>query len=98
MRAHSWAQADIKKSYHCSPECLREHWAFHKDFHVNSRLNGAPRCAALCRAVLCCAALCHAVCAAPRALHVLWWMQGQWAARHVAGAAVSAGGSGSEER
>ena len=34
-------KADIKKSYHCSPECLREHWPFHKDFHLNSRLNGA---------------------------------------------------------
>lgn len=29
-------KVDTKKSYHCSPECLREHWAFHKDFHANS--------------------------------------------------------------
>jgi hypothetical protein len=31
---------DVKKSYHCSPECLREHWAFHRDFHQQSRENG----------------------------------------------------------
>lgn len=33
-------QVDIKKSYHCSAECLREHWAFHRDFHQQSRENG----------------------------------------------------------
>lgn len=35
-------KVDTKKSYHCSPECLREHWAFHRDFHQQSRENGAP--------------------------------------------------------
>lgn len=34
-------QVDTKKSYHCSAECLREHWAFHRDFHQQSRENGA---------------------------------------------------------
>ena len=33
-------QVDTKKSYHCSSECLREHWAFHRDFHQQSRENG----------------------------------------------------------
>ena len=33
-------KVDVKKSYHCSPECLREHWAFHRDFHQQSRENG----------------------------------------------------------
>ena len=33
-------KVDTKKSYHCSPECLREHWAFHRDFHQQSRENG----------------------------------------------------------
>ncbi|KAL4441485.1 hypothetical protein ABPG77_001989 [Micractinium sp. CCAP 211/92] len=33
-------KVDIKKSYHCSAECLREHWAFHRDFHQQSRENG----------------------------------------------------------
>ncbi|KAI3426985.1 hypothetical protein D9Q98_006929 [Chlorella vulgaris] len=27
-------KVDTKKSYHCSTECLKEHWAFHKDFHT----------------------------------------------------------------
>ena len=36
----SCLQVDIKKSYHCSPDCLREHWAFHRDFHQQSRENG----------------------------------------------------------
>ena len=35
---------DIKKSYHCSPDCLREHWAFHRDFHTQSRENGGWWC------------------------------------------------------
>ena len=30
---------DTKKSYHCTADCLREHWTFHKDFHQNSREN-----------------------------------------------------------
>ena len=30
-------KADTKRSYHCSPDCLREHWAFHTDFHTQSR-------------------------------------------------------------
>lgn len=30
-------KADVKRSYHCSAECLREHWAFHKDFHSQPR-------------------------------------------------------------
>lgn len=38
-----FCQVDIKKSYHCSAECLREHWAFHRDFHQQSRENGARR-------------------------------------------------------
>lgn len=33
-------KVDVKKSYHCSAECLREHWAFHRDFHQQSRENG----------------------------------------------------------
>jgi CCR4-NOT transcription complex subunit 6 len=33
-------KVDTKKSYHCSTECLKEHWAFHKDFHTQE--TGAP--------------------------------------------------------
>ena len=35
-------KTDIKRSYHCSPECLREHWHFHNDFHAqaSARANG----------------------------------------------------------
>jgi CCR4-NOT transcription complex subunit 6 len=30
------AKADARRAYHCSPECLVEHWAFHKDFHLQA--------------------------------------------------------------
>lgn len=30
-------KADPKKSYHCSADCLREHWSFHSDFHSQSQ-------------------------------------------------------------
>lgn len=35
-------KSDIKRSYHCSSECLREHWHFHNDFHAqaSARANG----------------------------------------------------------
>ena len=35
-------KADVKKSYHCSADCLREHWHFHKDFHTSGMM---PRAA-----------------------------------------------------
>ncbi|KAL6771168.1 hypothetical protein ACKKBF_B34205 [Auxenochlorella protothecoides x Auxenochlorella symbiontica] len=36
------SRVDIRKSYHCSPECMREHWHFHREFHRGGRgENGA---------------------------------------------------------
>lgn len=32
-------KVDTKRSFHCSPECLKEHWHFHVDFHNQSRNN-----------------------------------------------------------
>lgn len=32
-------QVDKKRSYHCSAECLKEHWHFHVDFHNHHRNN-----------------------------------------------------------
>lgn len=34
-------KVDTKRSYHCGPECLREHWNFHVDFHSQVRDNNA---------------------------------------------------------
>jgi hypothetical protein len=36
------SKVDIKKSYHCSADCLREHWAFHRDFHTQGRPGSEP--------------------------------------------------------
>lgn len=32
-------KVDQKRSYHCSAECLKEHWHFHVDFHNHYRNN-----------------------------------------------------------
>jgi hypothetical protein len=47
-------KVDIKKSYHCSPDCLREHWAFHRDFHQQSRENGRENLLQLVKVFICC--------------------------------------------
>lgn len=36
-------KADTKRSYHCTPSCLQEHWTFHLDFHNQSRSNDGPQ-------------------------------------------------------
>ncbi len=40
-------KADIRKSYHCSKECLGEHWTFHRDFHQITKAHGTPATAVL---------------------------------------------------
>lgn len=30
-------KSDTKRSYHCTAECLKEHWHFHVDFHNHAR-------------------------------------------------------------
>ena len=35
------SKVDIRKSYHCTPACLREHWHWHKELHEQRRQNGA---------------------------------------------------------
>ena len=35
------AKVDVRKSFHCSTDCLRRHWGLHKDLHGQSnRFNG----------------------------------------------------------
>ena len=29
------AKVDLRKSYSCSTDCLRQHWGLHRDLHVN---------------------------------------------------------------
>ena len=33
-------RCDIRKSFHCSNECFRQHWQTHKELHEARRLNG----------------------------------------------------------
>lgn len=33
-------KCDVRKSYHCSSECLKQHWHMHKEMHEQSRQNG----------------------------------------------------------
>ena len=34
-------KVDIRKSYHCTPSCLKQHWHWHKELHEQRRQNGA---------------------------------------------------------
>ena len=36
-------KVDTRKSYHCSSECLRQHWQWHKELHEQRRQNGVPQ-------------------------------------------------------
>ena len=35
-------KVDIRKSYHCSTSCLRQHWSYHKELHEQKKQNGKP--------------------------------------------------------
>ena len=39
-------KVDIRKSYHCSTACLRQHWAYHKELHDQRKQNGAAKAVA----------------------------------------------------
>ncbi len=43
------AKVELRKSYSCSTDCLRQHWGLHKDLHVNGealwRCCGTDSCA-----------------------------------------------------
>ena len=33
------AKVELRKSYSCSTDCLRQHWSLHRDLHVNGALH-----------------------------------------------------------
>jgi len=34
------SRAEIRKSFHCTPECLQQHWPQHRQLHEQRRLKG----------------------------------------------------------
>ncbi|KAL3151598.1 hypothetical protein ABBQ38_012592 [Trebouxia sp. C0009 RCD-2024] len=36
------SRAEVRKSFHCNPECLQQHWSTHRHLHEQRRLNGPP--------------------------------------------------------
>ena len=37
------SKVEVRKSYHCSTDCLKKHWSYHRELHNQKRLNGEWR-------------------------------------------------------
>ena len=42
------SRAEVRKSFHCTPECLQRHWPQHRQLHEQRRVNGEQQLAHSC--------------------------------------------------